>query len=310
MRAWFSQPFTGTVETAAAPWWRFIQAIRPDIRTVVVRRPVTEVVDSLARLGFDRAAMIPFMRRIDAKLDQIERRVPGVLTVQFRDLTDERVCAEIFEHCLPYRHDPGWWAMMAPTNLQIDMPALVRYFQAYQPQLDKVAKVAKHQIIAGMSRAFKIPDGVTIQQEPFDSFFRDGQALFAEHLMDVGEAPDNFWHKNTTLMSALDQMGAMQITTARSNGRMFGYLMAVISPSLESPNVISAMHTIFYASKDFPGLGLKMQRASAAALTTRGVNELFLRAGIRGAGPRMSAVYRRMGAEDFGQLFKLELKAA
>ena len=30
VRAWFSQSYTGTVETAAAPWWRLIQRLRPD----------------------------------------------------------------------------------------------------------------------------------------------------------------------------------------------------------------------------------------------------------------------------------------
>lgn len=310
VKAWFSQPLTGTVETAAGPWWRLIQSIRPDIRIVVIRRPVDEVVESLVALGFERDIMRPFMRRMDTKLDQIEHRVFGVLSIRFRDMADEHVCAEIFEHCLPYRHDPAWWAYMAPINMQIDMRALVRYFHAYQPQLDKVSKIAKHQIISGMARHTPPPEGVTIQQEPFDTFFRDGQALFAEHLMEVGEAPDNFWNKNVILMSALDQMGAMQITTARSNGRMFGYLMAIISPSLESPGITSAMHTIFYASKDFPGLGMKLQRASTEGLRGKGVGELFLRAGVRGSGPKMGALYRRLGAEDFGQLFKLELKAA
>lgn len=309
--AWFGMPNTGTVETTAAPWWRLVQKCRLDARTIVVRRPIAEVVESLVSRGFNREAVTPFMRRLDRKLDQIEARVPDVLSVRFKDLADEYVCAEIFERCLDLPHDPKWWRDMSGLNLQIDLVALERYYLAYQGQLNKLASIAKQHILSDMMRGRGIaPEGVTIQAESFETFYRDGQALFAEHLAQVGETPDAFLGKNLPLMQVLDGLGAMQIMTARSNGRMFGYLMAIISPSLESPEVTSAMHTTFFASKEFPGLGMKLQRASIAALRERGVDELFLRAGTRGNGPKMPALYRRLGAEDFGQLFKLELKAA
>ena len=58
VQAWLSQDFTGASETTAAPFWRTIVAARPDVRVLVVRRPVGEVVDSLMRLdmrGFARS---------------------------------------------------------------------------------------------------------------------------------------------------------------------------------------------------------------------------------------------------------------
>lgn len=311
VKAWLGMPLTGTVETTAAPWWRLARQYRPDLTTVVVRRPVPDVVRSLVACGFKADAVAPFMRQLDRKLDQIEARVPNVLSVRFEDLATEATCAAIYERCLGLPHDPAWWRDMTALNIQIDMPALERYMVAYLGQLEKLAKVAKHQIIAGMARRpVAEPDGLTIQQETFETFFRDGQSLFAEHLIDVGEAPDGFWTKNLRLMRVLEDIGAMQITTARSNGRMFGYVMAVVSPSLESPNETCAMHLVFYASREFPGLGLKLQRASEAALRARGVDELFLRAGPRGSGPKLGTLYRRMGAEDFGRMFRLKLKDA
>ena len=52
MRAWLGQPCTGTVETAAAPFWRLLTALRPDARIVVkLRRPVPDVVASLMALN-------------------------------------------------------------------------------------------------------------------------------------------------------------------------------------------------------------------------------------------------------------------
>jgi hypothetical protein len=312
VKSWFAQPCTGTAETAGAPWWRLVQRISPDAKIVVVRRRISDVVTSLMNLGlpFNEISLIREMTRLDHKLDQIERRMSNVLSVQFDDLATEATCAQVFEHCLPYKHDPAWWAAAAAVNVQINMTHLLRYFSAHQPQLTKLAKMAKQQTIAGMARKSVEPDGVTIQQESFETFYRDGTALFAEHLVQVGESPDAFMCKNIELMRVLDQLGAMQITTARSNGRMFGYLMAIINPSLESEEITSAVHTTFFASADFRGLGIKLQRASIEALRARGVDELIMRAGPRGSGPRMGALYRRLGAEDDGQMFKLNLVEA
>lgn len=309
VKSWLSQPCTGSVETSGASWWRLAQKLRPDIRTVVIRRPLEEVVASLAQFGFDPNVMTPIMTRLDHKLDQIEHRV-DCLSVTFDELNTEAGCARVFEHCLPWAHDPEWWAALAPINLQVSMSSLIRYVQAFAPQMVKLAKIAKHQTVAAMRPKAPTPDGMTIEQEPFETFLRDGVPLFADHLIQVGEAPDAYVDKNLDVMRELDRLGAMQITTARCNGRMFGYLMAIIGPSLELPGQSSALHTTFFASKDAPGLGMKLQRASIEALRSRGVSEVVFREGVRGDGHRMGALYRRLGAERAGELYQLGLKGS
>lgn len=309
VKAWFSQPNTGTAETAGAAWWRLVP---PDVRVVVVRRPVDDVVESWMRLGMgmDCERLTVHMRRQSAKLDQIEARVPGVLSVQFADLATEATCAHLFEHCLPYQHDPAWWASLADVNIQINNRTLFRHYEAFRPQLEKLAAHAKHRTLAGMARPMREVEGVTFQVERFDDWYRDAEPLFREHMVQTGQAIDDYTRKNLPLLRAIDDLGYMQITTARCNGRMFGYLMAVVSPSLDDPNKTEAMHLPFFASKDLPGLGLKLQRASVEGLRDRGVDDLFLRAGVRGSGPRLGSLYKRLGAEEFGQLYKLDLKAA
>jgi len=312
VRTWFTQPNIGTAETAGAPWWRLVEKIAPGVKVLVVRRPVEEVVDSYRRMemGVDLDALRVGLSRLDKKLSQIEYRMPEVLSVAFDSLREEETCARVFEHCLPYRHDHEWWKLLSPLNVQIDMRQLLKYYSAHKPQLDKLTKVAKQQSIAGMVRTGGELEGVTLQQESFDTFSRDGKALFAEHSVQVGESPDAFWGKNIELMRMLDQLGAMQITTARSNGRMFGYLITIIAPSLESAEITTAVNTTFFASADFRGLGMKLQHSSLAALRARGVDEVYFRAGVRGAGPKMGAMYRRLGASPDGQLYKLDLVEA
>lgn len=313
VKTWLSLPATGTAETAAAPWWRTLHQIAPNARVVIVRRPVDEVIASLMRLGiaFDPAILTATIKKLAAKLDQIERRWPGAISVTYDDLRHEETCKRVFEHCLPFRHDHAWWEAASALNLQADMPALIRYMLAYQPQLEKVAAMVRQKTLVTLhARPVVAPDGITIQAEPFATFFADAQELFRDHLVSVGESPDVAASKNIPLMQKMDDLGGMQVMTARSNGRIFGYLMTLIGPCWEDQKKTTAVHTTFYADKGFPGLGLKLQRAALAALKCRGIDELYMRAGPRGAGPRSSAIYRRLGALPDGELFKLELQEA
>lgn len=310
IESWLAQPCTGTVETAAAPFWRLLLRLAPDVRIVTVRRPIAEVLRSLALggLAFDVAEMTRVLRRLDRKLDQIERRIPGVLRVTYADLMREDVCARVFEHCLPYHHDSSWWDGMARQNLQISLPMFRRYCEAYMPQLEKLAKVAKHRSITTMIPEPAEIDGVTFQQERFREFYRDAKDCFAEHLVQTEQSPDDHARKNLPALQELDDVGALQIITARSNGRMFGYLMSVVVPSLDSPDLTVAEHTIFFASSAIRGLGMKLQREALKALRERDVDVVLFRAGHRGSGPRLGTFYRRLGAEEFGQMYRMELK--
>ena len=309
VRSWFAQPHTGTVETAASGFWRLLERVAPGARVVTLRRSVPAVAASLARAGlvFDDRVMCALLERIERKLDQIERRLPDVLALTYDDLADETACARVFQHCLGIQHDHEWYDRIAPLNLQVSLPHLMRYWDAYRPQLDKLAKQARHRIVADMRAAPADFDGVTFQCEPFRQFYADAQPLFAEHLVQTEQSPDDHIHKNLPVLAALDDAGALQCLTARIQQRMVGYLMTVIGPSLDERERVAGFHTIFFASPDVRGLGMRLQRASLDALRERGVHEVQMRAGHRGSGPRLGTFYRRLGAEEFGQLYRLEL---
>lgn len=311
VRSWLSQEWTGTCETLAARWWRVVQHCRPDLRVVVIRRPVEEVVESLMRVpgcGFDAVQLTQQMRKLDRALDLIEDNVPS-LGVDYADLADEAACARIFEHCLPFEHDHDWWATMAPINAQANVPAQVRYMAAHKRQLDRTARVCRRQMYSLLHEnrrpEVETPEGMVIQPEPFATFWRDGKDLLAEHCVAVDQSADAFFGKNDALARSLESMGLFQVITARSNGRIFGYLMAVLAPSAVHPDRLVAEHAGFYASPDAPRLGLALQRASIEALRARGVSDIFWRAGVVGDGPRLGKLYRHLGAKPFGELYRL-----
>lgn len=312
VRAWLSQDYAGAVDTTAAPFWRIQRDIRPDARVVVIRRDPEAVVESVARAGLplDLNVVRRNIQRIDRRLDDIERHIPQAMRLTFEDLEDEAACAELFEFCLGEKHDHGWWSALAPLNLQINLRALVRYEIAHNALMAR----AKEEMIREVRRLTLtrnpvLPlDGFTFQEEPFDKFFEDGAHLFREHCVLVGEPPDEYLRKNVPLMRKLHEVGALQVVTARSNGKMFGYLATVMSPDPEhnDPNRRVAQQTSWYASPDARGIGLKLQRESIQRLEARGGQwRVAMRAGIRGEGPRMEVMFRRMGAKPDGQLWSL-----
>ncbi len=154
VEAWFTQPNIGMAETAGAPWWRLLGHYAPTARVVVVRRHLDEVHDSLMRIDgvrFDPDAILKILVRLDRKLDQIEARL-SVLSVRFDDLQNEDICAAIFEHCLPYRHDHEHWARLDQTNVQADLRAMMRYMEAYMPAYGTLIRDAVCKTVRIMAR--------------------------------------------------------------------------------------------------------------------------------------------------------------
>lgn len=299
VRAWFSQPCTGTVETAAAPFWRLV----PDgVRQVVVRRSVADVVASAVQQGF-APEVERLIRRLDAKLDQIERRVPGVLSVSYDDLATAEGCKRVWSHCLPYPWDSGWWAAIAGLNMQASIAEHVRYAVAYGPQIERATAAAKAAMVAKLGRRRRGLEGFTFQQEPWATFYRDGRALFDSHTAVTGRGKHSM--ANLPMLRMMNQTGALEITTARSNGRLFGYVMSVVAPSMDDADKITAMHATTYASPDVPGLGIRLVRAANEALRARGVSEVMYRVGEEQ--PKHGALYRRLGAVPDGKVYRLGL---
>ena len=309
IKSWLSQPLTGTIETGGAAFWRLARDLRPDLRIAVVRREPDEAAHSAVRCGLaaDLEATRHAFRRMDAKLGQIERRL-GVRSVRYEDLAQEETCAALFEHLLPYAHDTEWWRALVGVNLQIDPVALNRYVGAHLPQIARLHGIARQKSLALLqSRQRADVGGLTIALEPLRALLRDGEQAMRDHCAEVGESPAGWGGKNLTALQALEDADALQVAIARCNGRVVGYLVSTIGESLEAADRLWACHTAFYASPDHPGVGLRLQRRAADGLRARGVHEVVMRAGVRGSADRVSALYRRLGAEPFGSYYRLQL---
>jgi hypothetical protein len=133
VRNFFAQPYYGTAETAAAPGWRILQHYFPQMRQVVIRRPVEDVVAAMLRVDvsgvavYDESKLRANMNRSMRDLERISAD-PRTLSVDYDELNREDVCAYIFEYCLMLRFDKVWWNEMKEKNLQRDVKQHLLYY--------------------------------------------------------------------------------------------------------------------------------------------------------------------------------------
>lgn len=306
VKSWFMQPFIGTCETEAMHFWRLLPRVAPEARVVTIRRPVQEVHDSLMRLNIGQGGpqLLRYLRNLDSKLDQIEHRL-GVMRIEFSDLVNEEACRLVFERCLGLEHNTVWWKRWSEINLQIDIQVRLRYMMTHLPQMVKMRDVAKYQVLVDLhSQHDPAPYGnLSIQEEPLEEVVRDGKEMLEGHAFRAGGVRDD-WKADLQTLENMNRLGLLQVMTARANGKLFGYLVTIMDAPGMSPRV--ATQSEFYASSEWPGAGLKLQRAALAALAAKGVDQVFMRSGT-GPGARIETLYKRMGAEPEGKLFKIRI---
>lgn len=149
--ALFQRPNTGAAETAAAPGWRLLAHHVPELRRVVVRRPVDDVVHSVMHMDtggvatYDEATLLPLMTREARDLDRLAEQ-PGVLAIDYVDLEREDACAAVFEHCLPFRFDRGWWLSLRDRNIQADIAGKLRYYFAHREAIEGFKRTCKSEL--------------------------------------------------------------------------------------------------------------------------------------------------------------------
>lgn len=312
-KTWFMQPYIGSAETLAGPYWRLLPRYAPDCRVLIVRRPVRDVVESILKFnvtGMDPTKLVESMKRLNAKLDQVESRYHNCLSVNFDELGDFEIAQIVFQFCLGINLGAQWFNYWNNINVQIDLDAAMRYVWTHMIPLARLNYAAKHQMLADMvAKPRPQPsDGLVIAEEKFPESFKEAQQMFEDHCVAVGELPDEWMRNNIEMLYKMDAVGKLQILTARSNGQLFGYLVTMLGSELDNSAIRSATHTLFYASDRWPGAGLRLQREALIRLKQKGYNEVLMRSG-HGGGDRVETLYKRIGANFDGKIFRIMLDA-
>ncbi len=141
VKQFFAAPNTGTVETGVAQGWWLIHHYIPNIRAVVIHRPVEAVMNSMLAVDtggvatYDEEKLRSIMQYGERMLEQISS-LPGVLSIDFDSLSTKEGCAAIWERCLPYAFDEQHWLDMKDKNIQVDMKEFLSYYFANREKIE------------------------------------------------------------------------------------------------------------------------------------------------------------------------------
>ena len=294
IRAILATPKSGICETGFVAGAPLLRKCFRTANIVVVKRPVDDVRKSLMKFGWEFAP--DHLEWMDRELDKISAW-PGVLTVNFEDLSDQSVCETLFEHCLGQPLGVDWFHQWKNRIVEIDMKARMMRLIYRGPEMGRLVAECK-----------ELLSPVTYQTEPWESFMADAKSLFDEHYAEVGSIDGLPFDPNYEIGERLDHLNSLQIMTVRAGSKMIGYMLFIIEPSLESSDVMCAAQNATFVMKGFRGpIGRRLYDESFRALRRRGVDRLILRAGSRGAGPKQAELFKRLGAKEDARLFSLNL---
>lgn len=134
-------PNIGILETAAIHARPIIKYIRPDIKEVVILRPLEDIMQSFLHLDtnnlvtWDKEKMHKVLERGCRELKKLSE-LPTTLSVNFEELATEQGCQKIFEHCLPYDFDKDWWEIGKEQNIQLDTKSFFEYYVSNKDSIE------------------------------------------------------------------------------------------------------------------------------------------------------------------------------
>lgn len=281
-------PHAGTVETGAQDAWPLLRLAMPTSKFVVIRRPVAEVIASLARFGV--TGQDSELARRDAVLDELEAH--GALSIPYQALSDARVCADLYEHLFGLAFDFGWWRFMDAQNIQIDVPAQLEFLAGRRQAIDGLK--------AEVQRLLEAPNPqfLRIGWEAFVPFWAEAEPMATQHSREVnaGERHGHPFKLDVELLRQSERAGAFRVISARINGTLVGYCTWSFMPDPESAGVSIADQGAWYVDPGHPGVGRKLLTRSIAMLRELGIQSVQLHHQIHGRGAKLGNLFKRLGA--------------
>ena len=118
VRAYKEEGMWGSIELEGMIGWQVIRKELPDLKTIVVRRPLQESYNSLVMLGYK--PNLSELANLNAMLDVIAIQ-PDVFSINTSDLDAPVTCKWLFEYCLELEFDFEWWHQVSQLNIQVDI---------------------------------------------------------------------------------------------------------------------------------------------------------------------------------------------
>lgn len=118
---------------------------------------------------------------------------------------------------------------------------------------------------------------ITYQQEGWSSYYTDCQALWHEHYAELATNKDSMqMSPDIETYKALEQQGNLLILTARENGTLIGYQIAVVRRHLHYSTLCGFEDAYFLTKAKRQGMiGVRLITESLKLMKQRGVQKVF-----------------------------------
>lgn len=288
----------GTCETAAVKAHELIRIAMPSAKVLTIRRPVEDVISSLAKFGL--VGLDEELALRDRLLNGAE--LIGAQRVEYETLSDVNVCAQLWETLIGTQFDFLWWQRCSQTNIQVKMDERIAQLVARQPQFQKLEAE-----VAALLRSHN-PKFYRVGREGWSSIWADARALGEDNHAEVGNTyrfdPDD------ALISEAERCGVFLGLSARCNGELIGYASWSISKNPECCGMILADQGAWYVQRGHFGIGRRLLDIGLGYLRQLGVHEAQLHAPMVGRGAKLGTIYERMGATAVQTRYSLSLGAS
>lgn len=151
VKVFFSAPNIGTVETAAFYGRHLIKHYIPNIKEIVILRPVDESVEAMMKCDtgglatYDYNSLKKIFERGNRELQKMAED-KNVLAIDYSNLTKRETCVAIFEYCLPYAFDDAWWETLRRQNIQVNVESVLRYYYQNKDIVESFKRLCKSEL--------------------------------------------------------------------------------------------------------------------------------------------------------------------
>lgn len=299
----FDLGLVGTCETGGMFAWRLVQRELPGVQFVTVRRPVGEVLGSLAAFGLTGEALEAELFRREVWLDELEAQ-PGTLRLEFSQLGEEGPCRALLARLAPeVPWDHHSWVVAEVTNIQVDMSARLEQLRRNGNALARLKQEAE-----ALEGAASAAVGWSIYSEPWSHIWPEAEALAQQHWeeVDSGVEPRRRFAVDAGLCEKMYQAGVLKCFALRCpQGHLLGYLTWQLMMDPESQGLVVAQQGAWYVAPGHARAARALFLQSLVALRAWGVKCVFPHHRAQGRGRSLGRFFQRLGAKPIQQGYSL-----
>lgn len=297
-----SQRYAGVVETGAVQHWQTISHLVPEARLVALLRPVDEVRESLARVGWTDP-------ELEAKAKALAQlvKVPGVLVLESARLGEPSYASAVWETLHGRPPAQAWVGQFCQMNLQVDLAQRQEELRARSEASNKVREELR---VFWHLREVQIVKVSVSGHEALQLWLGQEQTELLARAGGAGAEADRVCMPDFARILELERLGALHVWHALVDGQVAGHTVLTLQPDLEQCGILTCTQNTLYVRPTYArlGLGRKLLHASLSFGKASGAKYAYLHHRAAGPGAKTKALALRLGAVPLEQNYSLRLE--